>query len=240
MMNLDAIRYLLLDFDGPICSVFAGFPAGQVAEQLRACLRDQTPPSWMAGSVDPHEILRASAEFGPEVAEYAHRKLSALEIQAVKSAVPTPYAEDVILGARTVGAKVAVVSNNAETAVIAYLSATGLARDIDYVSARTSADPWMMKPNPYLVAQAIQILKADRNSAVLVGDQVSDVIAAHRTGIRAIGYANKDGKVEKFKAASADLIITSMSDLLALTGTLRRSVRDPYGLGFEVGFGVVS
>lgn len=123
-----------------------------------------------------------------------------------------------ILSARTAGAKVAVVSNNAEPAVMAYLFATGLARDIDYVSARTSADPSTMKPNPYLVAQAILILKADRKSSVLVGDQVSDIIAAHRAGIRAIGYANKDGKVEKFKDASADLIITSMSDLLALTG----------------------
>ena len=125
MMNLNAIRYLLLDFDGPICSVFAGFPAAQVAEQLRARLRDHTSPNWMAGSVDPHEILRASAEFGSEVAECAHRELSALELQAVKSAVPTPYAEDVILGARTAGAKVAVVSNNAETAVIAYLFSHG-------------------------------------------------------------------------------------------------------------------
>jgi phosphoglycolate phosphatase-like HAD superfamily hydrolase len=88
----------------------------------------------------------------------------------------------------------------------------------DYVSARTSADPSMMKPNPHLVTQAIVILKADRKSSVLVGDQVSDVIAAHRAGIRAIGCANKDRKVEKFKDASADLIITSMSDLLALTG----------------------
>jgi hypothetical protein len=28
-------RYLLLDFDGPVCSIFAGLPAPTVAEELR-------------------------------------------------------------------------------------------------------------------------------------------------------------------------------------------------------------
>jgi phosphoglycolate phosphatase len=28
-------RYLLLDFDGPICSIFGGLPAPTVAEKLR-------------------------------------------------------------------------------------------------------------------------------------------------------------------------------------------------------------
>jgi phosphoglycolate phosphatase-like HAD superfamily hydrolase len=54
-----------------------------------------------------------------------------------------------------------------------------------------------------------------RSSSVLVGDQVSDVIAAHRAGVRAVGYANESGKVDDFKKASADLIITSMAELLS-------------------------
>jgi hypothetical protein len=33
--------------------------------------------------------------------------------------------------------------------------------------------------------------------------------------IRAIGFANKAEKIEKFKAASADLVITSMKELFA-------------------------
>ena len=28
-------RYLLLDFDGPVCSIFAGLPAPEVADELR-------------------------------------------------------------------------------------------------------------------------------------------------------------------------------------------------------------
>lgn len=214
MMNVRALQYLLLDFDGPICSVFAGFPASEVAQRLRAYLQPRTPHNWMVGTNDPHEILRASAEFGQDVATSAHRELTALEQQAVKSAIPTPYADEVVRAARSAGNLLAVVSNNAEGAVREYLSSTGLMSDIDYISARVSDDVSLMKPNPYLVTQALSALHAESALTALVGDQVSDIIAAHRAGIRAIGYANKSGKRERLTEASADLVINSMAELL--------------------------
>lgn len=214
MMDARTVRYLLLDFDGPVCSVFDGFPAREVAQRLRAYLQSYVPHGWMADTDDPHEILQASAEFGQKVAAFAHRELAALELQAVKSATPTPYAGDVIRGARRAGNSVAVVSNNAEVAVTEYLLISGLMGDIEYVSARRSGDVSLMKPNPYLITQAMSVLQAESEYTVLVGDQVSDVVAAHRAGIRAIGYANKTGKIDRFTDVSADLVITSMAELL--------------------------
>jgi beta-phosphoglucomutase-like phosphatase (HAD superfamily) len=102
---------------------------------------------------------------------------------------------------------------HAQTAVAAYLTDSGLSASVDYVSARSVPDPVLMKPNPYLVRKAVSALNAKRESSALVGDQVSDVIAAHRAGVRAVGYANKSGKVDRFKEASADLIVTSMAEL---------------------------
>ena len=213
-MDTRTLKCLLLDFDGPICSVFAGFPASEVAKRLRIYLQPWAPRDWMADSDDPHEVLRASAELGKDVAASANRELAELEQQAVKSAAPTPYADEVIRGARGAGRSVAVVSNNAESAVVEYLARRGLAGDIGYVSARASEDVSLMKPNPFLVTQAIAALRAENMPAALVGDQVSDVIAAHRAGIRSIGYANKPGKRVKLADASADLVITSMAELL--------------------------
>ncbi len=112
------------------------------------------------------------------------------------------------------GKSIAVVSNNAEDVVIEYLSTSGLIDHISYVSARASGDVSLMKPNPYLVTRAIASLGAASEFTALVGDQVSDIIAAHRAGIQAIGYANKDGKLGRLTDASADLVITSMAELL--------------------------
>jgi phosphoglycolate phosphatase len=214
-MGIGRVRYLLLDFDGPVCSVFAGFPASDIACTLREYLRDETPDEWMAHTDDPHEILRGSTELGPGVATRTDQELTRLEVEAVKTAVATPYAADLIGRAKAGNAKVAIVSNNAQTAVVSYLSANGLLASIDNISARSSPDPTLMKPNPYLVMNAVSALHAARDSSALVGDQVSDVIAAHRAGVRAVGYANKSDKADRFKKASADLIITSMAELFA-------------------------
>ncbi|MEV6600439.1 hypothetical protein AB0M36_26855 [Actinoplanes sp. NPDC051346] len=52
---------LLIDFDGPICSVFAGHPAATVAQELHDIIRDrldgELPPSIAAWDADPLQIL---------------------------------------------------------------------------------------------------------------------------------------------------------------------------------------
>jgi beta-phosphoglucomutase-like phosphatase (HAD superfamily) len=202
-MGVGRVRYLLLDFDGPVCSVFAGFPAPDVARILREHLRGEVPGGWMEHTDDPHEILRASAELGSGVVAHADQELTRLEVEAVKTAEATPYTADLIDRAKAGGTKLAIISNNAQTAVAAYLADSGLVASIDYVSARSGPDPALMKPNPYLVRKAVSALNAERESSALVGDQVSDVIAAHRAGVRAVGYANKSSKVDSFKEASA-------------------------------------
>jgi phosphoglycolate phosphatase-like HAD superfamily hydrolase len=214
-MTVGLMKYLLLDFDGPVCSVFAGFPAPEVARSLKEFLRADAPSGWMADTDDPHEVLRASMELGPDVAARAHRELSALEVRAVQTAEPTPYAAEVIDRAKSSGSQVAIVSNNAQAAIASYLETTELISGIDYVSARSNADPSLMKPSPYLVTQATAALNADKALAALVGDQISDIMAARRAGVQAVGYANKSGKADSFKRASADLIITSMAELFA-------------------------
>jgi HAD superfamily hydrolase (TIGR01509 family) len=208
-------RALLFDFDGPVCDFFAGFPAPDVAKRLRASLGRHAPGDWMPECSDPHEILRSSITLGPDVAYRANRELTALESEAVKSAEPTPHAAEAIRAARSRGEKVAIVSNNAASAITQYLSAHGLTADIDYVSARTSPDTTLMKPSPFLVTEALRALQARPLNAMLIGDQLSDVTAAHRAGVKAVGYANKAGKADEFRSASSDMIITSMSELLA-------------------------
>jgi phosphoglycolate phosphatase-like HAD superfamily hydrolase len=214
-MGVERVRYLLLDFDGPVCSVFAGFPASEVARRLREYLRDEVASGWMEGSNDPHEVLRATAQLGSNIAGQANQELTRLEVEAVKSAKATPYAAELIGRAKAAGAKIAIVSNNAQKAVESYLSTNGLLVSIDNVSARSTPDTTLMKPNPYLVTKAVTALNAEHHSSVLVGDQVSDIIAAHRAGVPAVGYANKTGKADRLKEASADLIITSMAELFS-------------------------
>jgi hypothetical protein len=56
--DLDTIvsrtRHLLMDFDGPICSIFAGLPAATVADRLRKLFADHAQlPDAIARTRDP-------------------------------------------------------------------------------------------------------------------------------------------------------------------------------------------
>jgi phosphoglycolate phosphatase len=57
------------------------------------------------------------------------------------------------------------------------------------------------------------MLRAAPAECALVGDQVSDITAAHAADLAAIGYANKAGKDERLTQAGADAVITRLAEL---------------------------
>jgi hypothetical protein len=66
---LRPVKHVLLDFDGPVCSVFAEFPAPEVAQRLRTALL----ASGAQGSdldqaeADPLALLRLVAQTRPDL-----------------------------------------------------------------------------------------------------------------------------------------------------------------------------
>jgi phosphoglycolate phosphatase-like HAD superfamily hydrolase len=206
-------RLLLLDFDGPVCSIFGGVTAALVADQLRHRLGEAgivLPAEAEAGD-DPLEVFRAAAVVGPDAAERAQTELTDLEGWAVATAVPTDGASDLMAAAQGSGRTVVIVSNNSGTAIARYLESHSLTRHVSAVIGRDDPDPAKMKPSPYRVSQAIRADDATPGQTVLVGDTASDITAAHRAGIAAIGYANKPGKAVGL--AAADAIVTRLPDI---------------------------
>jgi phosphoglycolate phosphatase len=205
-------RWLLLDFDGPICSIYAGLPASTVAEKLRQLFTDELPDE-IANTADPIEVFTYSATVSDEMAALVEAEMADLEVTAAPTAEPTPYVHEVIASARESDRIIGVVSNNSARAVNAYLDRHGLSGGIRLVVARTSPDPALLKPNPYLVQEAIRGLEAEAANSTLVGDSFTDIEAAHRAGVASVGYANKAGKWEQMAQLRAGAVITSMADL---------------------------
>jgi HAD superfamily hydrolase (TIGR01549 family) len=210
-------RYLLLDFDGPVCAVFSGLTARQSAERLRdsLALLGVNLPDSTRSSCDPLEIFRHVASAQPQFATVAHEALTKLELEAVMTATPTPWAEDVISATVEAGQAVGIVSNNSVEAIQAYLSRHQLTESIFVIAARSSADPSLMKPSPYLVRLAIEAAGGIASQGVLVGDSVSDIEAGKAASVPTIGYANKAGKAERLSSMGADAIVTTMASLIA-------------------------
>ncbi|GGU29140.1 HAD family hydrolase [Lentzea flava] len=213
LANADAV---LLDFDGPICDVFAGFPAHLVADQLRRVLAEggyDELPAQIEKTEDPFDVLYYAATLGDDEAEYVEASQRAHEVEAVASSEPTPGAHDFIRAWHASGRVLAVVSNNSAAAVEAYLHLHELTACVDYVSARADSDSSRLKPSPFLLQQASEHLKITAARGVLIGDSLTDIQAAHAAGARVIGYANRPGKVDLFASEMPQAIVTDLTYL---------------------------
>jgi phosphoglycolate phosphatase len=210
-------RCLLIDFDGPVCDIYAGLTDATAAAHVRKAITGHgvtNMPEQVTSSRDPIAVFDYAASLSPELGALAEAEMTAQEIAAVATARPVPYVHEVITSARDTGRTIAIVSNNSDTAVRAYLRQHGLADRIDHVAARTTPDPALLKPSPHLLTQAMTALDADPAGCVIIGDSITDIQAARAVGIASIGYANKPGKLDAFTAEGATAVITSLADLV--------------------------
>ncbi|WP_405004966.1 HAD-IA family hydrolase [Kitasatospora purpeofusca] len=209
---LRPVKHVLLDFDGPVCSVFAGLPAPEVAQRLREGLlaTGEQAPAGAEEESDPLALLRLVSDARPDLAEGTDAALAALETEAVRVGSPTPGGESVLRAAVRSGRLVSVVSNNAGAAIEAYLSEHGLSGYVADVFGRAPGDPSSMKPNPRLLLEAMEAAGTGPEHCIFIGDAARDVEAGEAAGVSTIGYANKPGKDVKLAAAGAVAIVDSM------------------------------
>lgn len=210
-------RVVLLDFDGPICSVFAGYPSVRaVIATLRAleAAGFEVRTQWL-NLEDPHRLLVEVATHIPEAAGVAEDALTRSEVHAVDSAQITVGVTDLIDQITGRGQQWAVVSNNSAESIARFCTRRDFARTPSLIVGRPKGEPHLMKPNPFALRHALESLRAPARDAVFIGDSASDIQAGRAVGIPTIGYANKPAKPKLLEAALADVVVTSMDDLLS-------------------------
>ncbi|WP_106616122.1 HAD family hydrolase [Saccharothrix carnea] len=206
---------LLLDFDGPICSVFAGIPAHYVATQLCGVLIDgghTNLPLDIEKTEDPFDVFRYAATLGRDEARHVEEALRAHEVEAIFAASPTSGAHKLIRAWHQFGRTLGVVSNNSEKSIHAYLRMHDLMNCVAFVVGRSTSDASELKPNPHMLNVAVHTARTPPSRCTLIGDSASDVVAAQTAGVTIVGYANKPRKIPRFNTLGADLIITRLPD----------------------------
>ncbi|WP_447975133.1 HAD family hydrolase [Nitrospira sp. Kam-Ns4a] len=73
-----------------------------------------------------------------------------------------------------------------------------------------------LKPDPGMILQVIEALKADKRRTVLIGDSTNDIVGGHNAGIRvcAVGYGM--GNREKMAACNPDWFVERPEELMEL------------------------
>ncbi|WDM14738.1 HAD family hydrolase [Streptomyces lavenduligriseus] len=220
---IEATRTVLFDFDGPVCDVFAGQPAPEVARHLADALtrHDATLGAKASGVDDPMEILRLAPQGGEPAVRTIEEELTKAEVTAVKLAgAPIRGAVAALEAAQSSGRKVAIVSNNSTACVRTFLMLHDLRHLVDAVVGRAPYWPDLMKPDPHSLLKAAAQLGTRPRNCTLIGDSVTDVEAAQAAGSHSIGYANKPGKEGTLGDAGADVVITTMTAVAEALGRL--------------------
>ncbi|WP_329134890.1 HAD family phosphatase [Streptomyces sp. NBC_01476] len=186
----EAATCVILDFDGPICQVFAGRPAAGVAERMLDWLVDREMQFYSNDRPDdPMQILLDAGKKLPVAdVEDLEQWLAHEEMLAVDTAQATPGAEAVIRALEAEGRRLAIASNNAHEAITRYNRRAALSTYFGGNVHGRAANPALMKPNPDCVRRALESTGAKAAESLLIGDSPSDYVAAHDLGVAFLGF----------------------------------------------------
>ncbi len=204
---------ILLDFDGPVCKVFAGLSATTVADDLRRVLAERGYPTELMRDMGPHAVLTYAASLGPAESNAVEDALEQAELAAVATSSPTPGAAEFLDVCRRIRKPVAIVSNNNADAIAGYLARQRISHLVEHIEGRDPANPRHMKPHPWTIERALAQLGVQPSNCVLIGDAVTDLHVAAAADVPAIGYANRPPKVAPLEEAGALAVVTSMLGL---------------------------
>ena len=201
--------HILLDVDGPLCAVYDGdITAEEITDRLRGLLGSPLPPD-IETTKDPYEILRYAVSYGPATAHTVEQQMRRYELQALLSAPATPNADAVVRGLYQAGNTVTIVSNLSADAIRSFLVLHDLGSSVRRISARTHPET-VLKPNPFLIEQAIAAMGTSPRYCVLIGSSVTDIEASKAAGTAMIAYTDR---LTEFLALGADAVIGDMTEL---------------------------
>ncbi|MFE2967657.1 HAD family hydrolase [Streptomyces sp. NPDC059340] len=217
---IERARFVLFDFDGPICRLFAGHSAEDVAKDLVEWLERQGLRGLLTEEEqvhpDPMVVLYAVHRRHPhsDLVSELEQRLTQQELKAVPSAWPTAYADPLIRTWSAVGARLAIATNNSARTATSYLASRDLTGCFAPNIYGRGQDLHHLKPDPHCLNRALNALGAAPAAALMIGDAPSDYEAARQAGVPFLGYAHTAYKEKLLREAGAEDVVSSLEPVL--------------------------
>nr|WP_246322223.1 HAD-IA family hydrolase [Nocardioides panzhihuensis] len=183
----------------------------RAADAAREVIGQLDLPPAIATTTDHLAVLRHVLEHHPEQVAEVEEACTRAEVAAARTCAPSVHATNLfeLISRRRMPA--AVVSNNSDQAVIAFLERHGWTRHVAVLSCRRPDDVGRLKPDPFLVQQALRSLRVDPGEALFLGDTTSDVRAGAAAGVGVLAFA-KDEHLRSELTRAGAAAVTSLGD----------------------------
>ena len=209
-------RLVVLDFDGPLTRLLPGEEYLRVtagARELAFSLGIE-PDDELARQTDHVQLLRLLDGRRPAVGRVVEQWCTEQEVAAATVARPVPTAGAFVRSCRARGADLAVVTNNAPSAVAAVLAHGGPDLASLPVHGRDPRRADLLKPSPHMLLSAAREARVVPSQAVMIGDSASDVLAATAATMACIGLSPDPGRRAELLRAGAEAVAADLAALL--------------------------
>lgn len=204
-------KAILLDFDGPVAELFPNGSSRNVADDVRGILAGKLPEE-VAETKDPLELLRWIGPNYPYLLPHAEAIVCQGETRAAWDCEMTPHINVALSRLSKDGINVYIVSNNSKYAIEQALQRFGLISVVKGIYGRPTL-PARMKPNPFLLLQAMAENSLRPDEVVMIGDSATDMKAAAAAEVPALGWLKRPDKAAELESEGAYAIIESVAEL---------------------------
>jgi len=212
------IESFVFDFDGTLAVLRLDF--AEMKRRLSSLAEShfaQKPPppflpvlEWLAW-LDTM-IQESTGDTTGEFRQKALTLISEMELEGARSGALFSFTRPLLMALAQKGAKTAIITRNCEAAVRLVFPDLS-----DYCSAFFSRDHVLSpKPDPAHLIHALEYLRADLRTAIMIGDHPLDIQAGKAAGVMTAGVCSGGSRRDELVRAGADWVAEDCEKLIVL------------------------
>ncbi len=155
--------------------------------------------------------LGDAAERVAEFQAQADRILEEVELETCAAAAPFPGVVEALTALKENGYRVGIVTRNCRAGVASVTSRHHIPHDL----LSTRDDVTLVKPDPAHLSEALRLMGAAPERAVMIGDHITDIQGAEGTGAMAVGVLTQKTTMEEFVQVGADAVFDDVPSAVA-------------------------
>ena len=210
--KIDAV---LFDFDGTLVNIKIDFVRMRQDVLSLGVEYGVSPKSdiYVLEAIDEifNTLLAKDEILASKFKKKAEQILIDIELDAVPTSICYPNADKTLEILKNKGIKVSIVTRNCRLAVLKTSEKAGFIYDV----LLTRDDVQKVKPDPQHLWDALNLLEADRESSIMVGDHPMDILAGKKAGMKTAAVLTTKTE-DDFKSVEPDIVLNNVSEILKI------------------------